>query len=77
MRPYLLPKTTDEELISQMGKAVAAETERGKRLPQLTQKHSKVVRLQGIEGTHHRNTRTRTRTLLFSGQSSGAIEIGI
>ena len=52
MRPYLLPKTTDEELISKMVKAVAAETERGKRLPQLTQKHSKVVRLQGIEGTH-------------------------
>ena len=34
-----------------MGTAVAAETERGKRLPQLTQKQSKIVRLQGIEGT--------------------------
>ena len=52
IRPYLLSKTTSEELISHMGKTIAAETERGKRLPQLTQKQSKVVRLQGIEGIH-------------------------
>ena len=39
IRQYLLPVITDEELICQMGKAITAEIERGKRLPQLAQKH--------------------------------------
>ena len=32
-----------------MGKAVSAETERGKRLPNLAQKQSKTAKVQGIE----------------------------
>ena len=51
IRPFLKPETSDEELIHQMGKAVSAETERGKRLPNLAQKQSKTAKVQGIEST--------------------------
>lgn len=51
IRPYLKPETSDEELIHQMGIAVSAETERGKRLPNLAQKQSKTAKVQGIEST--------------------------
>ena len=51
IRPFLRPETSDEELIHQMGKAVSAETERGKRLPNLAQKQSKTAKVQGIEST--------------------------
>ena len=49
--PFLKPETSDEELIHQMGKAVSAETERGKRLPNLAQKQSKTAKVLEIEST--------------------------